>query len=190
MRASIGSLVCGMAVLLSLGSAQANQNTEPLVSKLAGLLKAEGALVLPPVGKQYAANEWDVQVELVELKDDVETSLNRLARERVEKILSAWNNNGYEDAGSIAGFNGGDVKVLFKSSYEDKGIKGYLLRSLVAPASRAQVSALLSGGDLSSSYLHFQIYDIGSEIVGDELLIIKPLFSDKAIVITYSYVHA
>ena len=145
--------------------------------RLVALLRAEGTVVMPPLGVEYAANELDVKVS-VHAADEVKAVAQGYIAEASELYVLD------PATGTLVDHYDDDVNVLQVSGWNDAAIFHDLLDT-VAPGKRAAVSNLLDG-----YVLHFRIYQTSSEITVDEIFVYRPSNLDRALIIRLSYVHA
>jgi hypothetical protein len=145
--------------------------------RLVALLRADGTVIMPPLGTDNAANELDAKVT-VHAAGEVKT----VASELISEISAEY----AVDAatGTLVDHYDDDVNVLLVSGWNDEAIARDLL-ALIAAGKRDEVSALLDG-----SLLHFRIYQTASEITAEEIFVYRPSDLKRALILRVSYVHA
>lgn len=150
----------------------------PELAALAARLTRNGLLGQPPVADQYGADFRQVQVSLV----NVEAGLGAHVDERSNTMLAHL---GEESSGLARLLDAPDVHVALASGWEQEEIKAFLLARIASTRNRDQVRRLLDA--IHGDYLHLEAYDVGSEIIGEDILVIRPLGAKVAVEIHWTY---
>lgn len=165
-------------------------NTEPQIAELSAILKGKEVIQMPPVGIQHFANELNVNVELASCTG--EAGFRQLTETKIKEVLDFWKEIGYRNATNMFGLQQDGVQVLYLAEVngENNNITDYLINSIVRKQDRARVKALLNSPDLAADFVRIQTYDVSSEIIGREIILIKPWNARKALVIELDYTHS
>lgn len=153
------------------------------LQQLANALQADGALVMPPPGVEFNANEMSSEVRIVAVPDPDRPG--DVIQPLVTEIAA-------EVDGETADFFGvlahPDDHVAFSGGFLDAGVRAALLAD-VSDAARADVTAKLDA--VPAFYAaHLASYDVGSEIVGRDLFVIVPFGGSEALVLVIRYVQS
>ncbi len=160
-----------------------------LLGELSDLIAATGATQMPPVAVKHWANELEVTAEVVtivgENSEFLHTRINALADEYRDD--SGW----YEDPKAdgffaLAMVTDGAFRFVHDYGTAASGRK-YIVESLLTDEHRAAIEAKLPA---HAHYAWFQVYDIGAEIYGKDIIIVMPYGSKVALVVTVVFVHA
>ena len=163
------------------------QQNSPL-AKLKVALSAPGALGMPPVGQQNWANEHSISVTITDNAYGVGDSLKPTIASMDDWF---YDYEGNPTVGLIGWLDIVDGSFQVKSGHLHKtSIKTYFLDELVQDSARAEVKSILETQGAFYQYAWIQAYDIGAEIIGVDIVVIKPFDTDDAIVIKISYVHS
>lgn len=157
-------------------------SSSPL-QQLANALQADGALVMPPPGVEFNANEMTTEVRVVEVADPDRLGdlIAPLARDVAAEVDG-------ESSDLLAIFQHPDDHFSLSGGFLDAGVRAAFLAD-VSDAARADVTAKLDA--LPAFYAsHLETYDVGSEIVGRDLFVIAPFGGTQALVIIIRYVQS
>lgn len=178
-----------------------------IFNDLVQLLKGKDVLTIPQIAKKYDANEWEIDVQVVNLfdyknlippnyngewKDYVRTYV---LRDKVQNVLKK---EYYLPEGekNISDFL---KQIRIQIGGGKSSIQEYFLDEIVHPDAKRKVRELLTAENnqgclmlrlLSWQWGLFTIADWSSEIFGDVVLTLAPMELDQMIVIHISYVHA
>ena len=156
------------------------------MSRLAGILTEEGAIVMPPAGEKYGANRMTVDVTTIPVEDDrvmeairavVDGAANRLVRNESGEPGSA---------GLLGVFDAPNVHATLGTGFLERSVRDALVAS-VAEERRAEVDAILDDPAFTPYYVHLQLIDIGSEIVGNDVFVVHPFDGAEALVVSIFY---
>ena len=81
-----------------------------------------------------------------------------------------------------------DVHVKLTSGWEEQAVKDFLLARIASRRDRDQVRALVEAID--GDFLHLEAYDVGSEIIGEDILVIRPFEAPVALEVHWSYTQS
>jgi hypothetical protein len=157
-------------------------STSPL-QQLANALQADGALVMPPPGVEFNANEMTSEVRIVEVADPARLGdvIAPLARDVAAEVDG--------EASDLLGvFQHPDDHFSLSGGFLDAGVRAAFLAD-VSDTARADVTARLDA--VPAFYAaHLESYDVGSEIVGRDLFVIAPFGGTQALVVIIRYVQS
>ena len=155
--------------------------------QLTDVVKANGAFRMPPIGVKHHANELTPVVDIVSAQGDV--GLRVLVDAEITRIGGVFD-SGAPQAGLVTFIGNGDndIHAAFRAGYGDADVRKYLIDSLLRTDLRDKARRALS--QLTPYYVWYQTYDIGAEIIGEEVILIKRLDSKDVIRIRLSYVQS
>lgn len=154
-----------------------------IVEELVNLLRAEGALKMPPRGRQFGAHQMHAVVDVVEVPDQ---DLRPIVHEHVCDIGRSYGEDSCDPTFPL--FAHPDVHALYQSGFRERAIRTYFLRSLVSAEHRDPIEEIVNR--FAWTFVRLTIHDLGSSIFGDELIILHACCSDQpAVVVRISY-HA
>jgi hypothetical protein len=163
------------------------QQSSPL-AQLKALLTAPGALGMPPAGRDNWANEHEISVTLV--SDAYGTST------AVKPAIAAMDDwftdyEGTPTSGLLGWLDIIDGSFQVKSGHlHAASIRRYLLDELVQDSARAEIKAILETPGAFYQYSWIQAYDIGAEIIGVDIVVIKDFDTEDSLVVKITYVHS
>jgi hypothetical protein len=184
---ALSSTACGTStqsnVDPSLGEGELSTkpaNPTEAFTRLTDLLKASGSLQMPDIARQNGATDFKVNVDVVANG----ASIHQLATTQAQSFLNTLNPAG--DVLSV--LDDPDRHLEVAAAFESPVVKDELLKQLIVPAKRSEARTLLAG--MSAAYVKISVNDLGSEIVGDELILIQPFGLSQTLVIRVNYVAA
>jgi hypothetical protein len=160
---------------------------EQRLSTLATLLKGAGAIQMPPAGIRNGATDLEVKVEIADCGGNGST---HLIESKVAETLDYWNATVSGNAATLTALQADGIHVTYEAGQNSVGVRDYLIKSLVRKEDRAAVQALLKTENFGADYALIATYNIESEIIGHEIVIIKPWDGSKALIIELNYVAA
>lgn len=153
------------------------------LEQLASALQADGALVMPPPGVEFNANEMSSEVRIVDLADPDRPG--EVIAPLVTQIAAEVDGEAGDFFGVLAH---PDDHFALSGGFLDAGVRTAFLAD-VSEAARADVTARLDA--LPAFYAaHLETYDVGSEIVGRDLFVIAPFGGTQALVLIVRYVQS
>ena len=149
------------------------------------------AIAFPPRAVEWYANEMEVRTSVQE-HDPAESHGEFFARTRdalIDRQRQMTFENMCEEPDPSWPNDGWDVCTGEKTGMGREFLESYLL-PLAKGEARDGLRALLDDPAFDCDVSWYELYDIGMEVIGDELLVITPKGGDASTVINLSYVHA
>lgn len=150
---------------------------EKIMDQLQKILSKEGALLMPPNGVKYGANELSVGFERIDI--DNEDEINGESSAIVMKEIRAL----AKDSGGLALEFEGDFLVQTRKDAEI-----FFMNQLVSKDVKKAVAGLLKDRPIYSKFYRVSAYDVASEVIGAEVIVL--VFEKAVLIIRMSYVHA
>ena len=158
------------------------------LSALADMFKGPGVIQMPSAGVQNGANSLKVNVGMVDCIGD--TGSTSLTESKIAETIKYWNETVSGNASTLTALQVDGVHVTYEAGQNNPGVREYLIKSLVRKEDRAAVRTLLNIESFGADYTLIKTYNIDSEIIGREIVIIKPWDASKALIIELDYVAA
>ncbi len=171
----------------------------PAQQGLLELLSADGAFQMPATGVEHGANEFFVTVEMIDADDD---NIQAVMKPLLDDVANRYCEDSMQDftgdhGGIYCLFNIPDGHFNMRHGYLRQDIRDALMDS-ISPDHRASIDEIINevGSNLGAHYSHYLAYDIGAEIMADEIFVIVPssatdaVPAGKAIIVHLDYSHS
>lgn len=143
---------------------------------------------LPSLGKQNGANL--IRMRLCrETVPSFSASLFRTYLDgKIQELWNGWRKGGYQDPTLWDALGNGYINFSIASGYRHEQVQKYLLNEMVQPSFQASMLQFLAKA--RPHLAHVQVYDVSSELIANDLLVLWDEKSGEVFTIFLEYVHA
>jgi hypothetical protein len=170
------------------------------------VLAMPGSVQIDRLAQRTGANEWDIRVQnLTDLQgstaQEVEASwqehLRDARREILKNLRKKYGSLVPKDIRDLTPETAAqigralDIRVALHEGLDDKLTREWIVREILTRPARGQLETHFLGSDADRKkfeYFHFKKNDTSSEVIGEDILLIRGF--RKVITVRISYVHS